>query len=517
MSATHHSPPGSMSSSSCTRLSQALLGSGQLSQARQVAGEAVRRFDAAEDPLRAAVLLERYARALWMTGDLTLSIAALEQAAASCRDQPPTAASARVVASLAGTLMLKDLNERSVEVGREAVAMARAADAPHVEAYAICGLGTALVNRGDCAAGLPLLRQAAAMAHELDIAAVDFHRTYANLSTALHICGQLEEAVAVALEGVQWAKNRGLWRLQGSFLEANAASALVDLGRWDEARTLLDQRDRPIVEGVSLLNHSVVAGILAVADRAGSRTLARCSIRLATRSRTCATPSSPGRSTAGSSSSRSPRNDSTTRSTWPTQAIALMSATEDQGVRYRVELHGLALHAAILGLAPIRARRDGATERRLRAAIDARIAAIRDAAAQGVGSPDGMGGEILGYAAFAEAEYGLAHDGPDPSAWAAAAAIWERLERPWMVARCRLGEAEAILAARRSRVDATAPLRAAMAIARRLGAAPLEAACASVGRFARIDPDGAETPDRPVGDARSRGAGPRRRSRPRSA
>ena len=245
-------------------VSQALLGSGQLSQARQVAGEAVRRFDAAEDPLRAALLLERYARALWMTGDLTLSIAALEQAAASCRDQPATAASARVVASLAGTLMLKDLNERSVEVGREAVAMARAADAPHVEAYAICGLGTALVNRGDCAEGLPLLRQAASMAHELDIAAVDFHRTYANLSTALHNCGQLEEAVAVALEGVQWAKKRGLWRLQGSFLEANAAAALVELGRWDEARTLLDQRDRPIVEGVSLLNHAVVAGSLAV-------------------------------------------------------------------------------------------------------------------------------------------------------------------------------------------------------------------------------------------------------------
>ena len=117
-----------------------------------------------------------------------------------------------------------------------------------------------------------------------------------------------------------------------------------------------------------------------------------------------------------------------------------------------------------------------------------------------------MGGEILGHAAFAEADYGLAHDGPDPSAWAAAAAIWERLERPWMVARCRLGEAEAILAARRSRVDATAPLRAAMAIARRLGAAPLEAACASVGRFARIDPD----TRRDAGPARRRCRQPRR-------
>ena len=498
-SATHHSPAGVDVVQLMYEASQALLGSGQLSQARQVAGEAVRRFDASEDPLRAAVLLERYARALWMTGDLTMSIAALEQAAASCRDQPPTAASARVVASLAGTLMLKDLNERSVEVGREAVAMARAAKAPHVEAYAICGLGTALVNRGDCAAGLPLLRQAAAMAHELDIAAVDFHRTYANLSTALHICGQLEEAVAVALEGVQWAKTRGLWRLQGSFLEANAASALVDLGRWDDARTLLDQRDRPIVEGVSLLNHAVVAGILAV--RTGRLADARVLLdpaRNAVANLRDAQFTGPIHGGLIELAIAEERFDDAID--LADAGIALMSATEDQGVRYRVELHGLALHAAILGLAPIRARRDGATERRLRAAIEARVVAIRDAAAQGGGSPDGMGGEILGYAAFAEADYGLAHDSPDPSAWAAAAAIWERLERPWMVARCRLGEAEAILAARRSRVEATAPLRTAMAIARRLGAAPLEAACASLGRFARIDPDTAEAPARPVDD-----------------
>jgi len=481
-------------------VSQALLGSGQLSQARQVAGEAVRRFDAAEDPLRAAVLLERYARALWMTGDLTMSIAALEQAAASCGDQPPTAASARVVASLAGTLMLKDLNERSVEVGREAVAMARAAEAPNVEAYAICGLGTALVNRGDCAAGLPLLRQAAAMAHELDIAAVDFHRTYANLSTALHICGQLEEAVAVALEGVRWAKSRGLWRLQGSFLEANAASVLVDLGRWDDARTLLDQRDRPIVEGVSLLNHSVVAGILAV--RTGRLADAHALLdpaRNAIANLRDAQFTGPIHGGLIELAIAEERFDDAID--LADAGIALMSTTEDQGVRYRVEIHGLALHAAIRGLAPIRARRDSTTERRLRAAIDARIVAIRDAAAQGGGSPDGMGGEILGYAAFAEADYGLAHDGPDPSAWAAAAVIWERLERPWMVARCRLGEAEAILAARRSRVEATAPLRAAMAIARRLGAAPLEAACASLGRLARIDPDTAEAPALGDGDA----------------
>ena len=76
-----------------------------------------------------------------------------------------------------------------------------------------------------------------------------------------------------------------------------------------------------------------------------------------------------------------------------------------------------------------------------------------------------------------------------------------------MVARCRLGEAEAILAARAVRVEATEPLRAAMAMARRLGAAPLEAACASLGRFARIDPDTAEAPALGHDDAPAEAAG----------
>ena len=39
------------------------------------------------------------------------------------------------------------------------------------------------------------------------------------------------------------------------------------------------------------------------------------------------------------------------------------------------------------------------------------------------------------------------------------------------------------------------------------GAAPLEAACASVGRFARIDPDAAETPARGDDDAPAEAAG----------
>jgi DNA-binding CsgD family transcriptional regulator len=88
---------------------------------------------------------------------------------------------------------------------------------------------------------------------------------------------------------------------------------------------------------------------------------------------------------------------------------------------------------------------------------------------------------------MAEAEFRQLDGAPDPEAWADAGRIWRELGRPWPLARCLLSEAEAILAARRSRIDATPPLVEAHAIATRLGAAPLVAACETLARLARID------------------------------
>ena len=161
--------------------SMTLIGSGQLLRARDLAGQAVERLDPTADPARAAIVRERYARALWLAGELTTALEVLDEAVTLCRDQPTTPGSARVVASLAGMLVLRDHSRRAIEVGEEAVAMARAVGARHVEAYAICGLGTALANVGDCERGIPMLREAVALAHELQLTAIDFHRTYSNL------------------------------------------------------------------------------------------------------------------------------------------------------------------------------------------------------------------------------------------------------------------------------------------------------------------------------------------------
>ena len=466
--------------------SLALIGCGQLTRARDVAAEAVRRFDSAGDPIRAALLRERYARALWLTSDLTASVRVLEEAVELCRYQPSTADSAWVTASLAGALMLQDQMTRAIVVGREAIRLARKTAAPHVEAYAMCGLGVAYVDRGDCKRGLALLVRAAEMAKELQLSAIDFHRTHANLSTAYQMCGELERSLAVALDGVEWAKRRALWRLQGAFLEANAASALIELGRWDEARTLLDQRERPIVEGVALLNHALVAGVLAV--RTGRLDEARALL----------TPARHAIARLGDAQFTGPiyaglvelaiaEGRLADAVELADEAIDRMRDAECLGVRYRVELHALALHAANLATTA-RPRRGGDGTLR-RDDAERRIEAVRAAVAASVGPPDGTGGETLGLAAFAEAEFLASQGAPDPEAWAAATAIWRRLGRPWSVARGRAAESRAILAVRRSRVDAAPPLREAYRIALGLGARPLADDCATLARMARLDLD----------------------------
>jgi DNA-binding NarL/FixJ family response regulator len=88
--------------------------------------------------------------------------------------------------------------------------------------------------------------------------------------------------------------------------------------------------------------------------------------------------------------------------------------------------------------------------------------------------------------ALAEAEAtGLAAK-PDPTAWAAAADQFAMLPRPLVAAYAMFRQAEAEIATGRSRVDSTAPLRAAHDTAVRLGALPLISDINALARRARI-------------------------------
>jgi DNA-binding CsgD family transcriptional regulator len=466
--------------------SLALIGTGSLLRAREVAGLAVARFPSAQDPLRAALLRERYARTQWLAGDLAGGLASLDEAQALVRGLPPSPEVARVFASLAGMLVLRDQNRRAIEVGRQAVELSREVGAPAVESYALCGLGVATVGVGDCDTGLAMLRRALDMAHELQMSVIDFHRAYANLSTGLQVCGELEASVACAVEGVAWAKGRGLWRLQGAFLEANAAAALMDLGRWDEARAMLDIRDRPITEGVALLNHALTAGVLSVrTGRLGEARRLLAPARAATSTLGDAQFTGPITLGAVELALADGRLDDAMADA--DEGLWRMTGTEDTGIRFGLEIIGQALRACGLALAEARLQRDADRQAELRARADRWVALAAGMRERIAGPERGWGGESRGFALLVDAEAGELAVGPDPARWAEAADWFEAMPRHYPAAVARLRQAEAILATTRSRVDAAVPLLEALRVARMLGARPLEQACVALARIARIE------------------------------
>jgi DNA-binding CsgD family transcriptional regulator/tetratricopeptide (TPR) repeat protein len=479
-------PPGIELIDLLYEASYAAIGIGDIKRAVEVASLAVARAPGEEDLEKAVLVRERHARTLWLDGQLTASRQVLEETVALTRGRPVTEAAARATGALAGTLVLRDHNRRAVELGNEALAMARSIGSIQVEAYSMCSIGTALVNQGDCETGLPMLREALRMAHEHHVSSIDFHRSYANLSSSLEACGQVEEAASVALEGIDWAKKRGLWRMQGAFLEGNAASSLMELGRWDEARQLLEQRERPAAEGVARLNQALVSIPLGI--RTGRLDDARAALRLAQHgARNLEDAQLTGPIHAAAIELAVAEGRPRDARAIAAEAFERMGDAEEVGTRYGVEILYRVIQADALALAEARSARDSDLEVELIEDSTDRIEHARRLAAGRTGPPRGLGGMVRGYMAMSEAEYAGIVGDEDPEAWARAAAIWADLGRPWPLAQCRVREAEAILAMRRSRVEAAVPLAEALRIARELGATPLIEWCESLARMGRLE------------------------------
>ncbi|HYC07270.1 MAG TPA: LuxR C-terminal-related transcriptional regulator, partial [Candidatus Binatia bacterium] len=99
----------------------------------------------------------------------------------------------------------------------------------------------------------------------------------------------------------------------------------------------------------------------------------------------------------------------------------------------------------------------------------------------------GVAASSRAYAALATAEWTRLQDEPEPAAWDAAAAAFERIPEPLREGYARYRQAEAILAAKGRRADAAGALSVAARLATDLGAEPLSAAVATLARRARLD------------------------------
>ena len=163
------------------------------------------------------------------------------------------------------------------------------------------------------------------------------------------------------------------------------------------------------------------------------------------------------------------------------EGLRRLPAQEAALLRVQLCVQGLRAQAELAALA--RARRDSHAlsarlERALQLLTAAREAAIEAAAVTPTAAA---------WRAVAEAEHDRVRAHPNPRSWEEAAAAWEALQRPPIVAYCQWRQAEALVAAGASAADAALPARAAHGTAQRLGARPLQDEIERLAERARLD------------------------------
>jgi DNA-binding NarL/FixJ family response regulator/tetratricopeptide (TPR) repeat protein len=424
------------------RAAEATNLAGESTRAATLIRSALEEIDPGLVPDVAGELHERLGRYLWAAGASEDATVAYEEAVRLVPATPPSRARARVLGAWGQALMLLARYDESRLHCEEAIAIARSVGARREEGHALNTLGVDLACLGDPDGAVSHLKEARAIAEEVrDLD--DLARAYLNLAEILAApLDRLEEAVDLARDGVALCEEVGLDCDYGVSLRAIAAGALFELGRWDEAEAVVAaSAERGPIECAAIDFH--LAGAKVAAGRgpldAAERHLAAVG-ELMTNTRD---PQYTGPFAARSAElalwRRRPQDALV-------EALDGLGRTDD--CWYSAPLVWLGIRAAAdLG--------DVAAGERLAARAHACGSPVLDA-----------------YAASCAAEATRLARSPDPEAFVAAAAAWDRARRPYPAAYCRFREAEALVEQRRRR-EAAKALSAARAVAQHLGADPL--------------------------------------------
>jgi DNA-binding NarL/FixJ family response regulator len=455
---------------------------GRTDRAIDLARAALQGLDQETQPERWAAANERLARALYVAGRMEESLAILQSSAATLERAGPTRIRARIMAALAGAHMLRGENPLALAVAGEAIKVAQATGAQAAEAHARNTLGVSSALTGRCAEGIAMLREAAAVIHELkDVD--DEGRAYANLSSVLTICGSNEESLEVALEGVAWARTVGAFGGYGRFIAGNAVTAAVELGRWDEAESLADELFAGETVGVNRIGMICVVGpFLARRGRADEADRLLVEGRALIDALTEAQFTGPMFVGLVERALASGKPDEA--AAHAADGVRRLGRTADH--YYHSELLAMGARAEADRAEMARAARDAA-------GADSAVSAAanyRDTLNGWVAkapAPDIFGGQLAADAAIAAAEARRAAGSADPDAWREAVAAADRTDSAWRKAYARYRLADALLLARTPRREAAAALSDAWAKADALSAAPLREWIESLARRSRVE------------------------------
>ena len=455
--------------------------SGEPERAIAYARAAVAGTDSAAEPIQAAHVRRRLAQALYATdGREEEARTVIEEALDLVRERPGMV-SAWVHAAYA--TILRGLGEPagSLAHAREAIAMAKTADAGGAEADALITLAMLDEARGETEASREGLRAAMDLATRVGAPTVEIRARF-TLALNQYEHGDLADAVRTLEEGVARASAHGLtWSTYGLELRALQLVTRYAIGDWDAAEAEAEPGHRvshAVWGRLTMLSAliSVGRGRFAEADRV----LAEY---------------------------RSDDHRST-----PTPIVAAMVASELaqwrgkperalEHLRAAVELAqsgwemvvirlaALALSALADAAQSVVARRDEDAIRAVVEEAERLLETARKTAHDGAPRTGDLGPEGRGWMARAEAEHSRVVGTPSVQLWTRAVeefdygAVYEQ-------ALCRWRLAEALLLAD-DRTTAAAELRKADAAASSLGAKPLQDALRRIARRARIalDPD----------------------------
>jgi DNA-binding CsgD family transcriptional regulator/tetratricopeptide (TPR) repeat protein len=447
-----------------TRTADAASASGRSQRALALLTEALDLLDPATDPVRVALLRMRLGGARWATGDEPACLAALEEAV---RILPAelSAERARVLAAYAQALMLAGPLPDAVSRAKQALAVARTVGARAEEGHALDMLGV-------CTRNIEHLVEARQIAEEAGNAE-GIVRAYLNLGTTLSAAGRIREAVAVTRQGLAAARELGLEQAMGSFLTANLAAILFELGDWEDCdRVLAEALERETTAAFVL--HSL-KGELEVGR--GDFQSASHHLKLARQLNPAPSQAARPLASLAQLAIWQGRHDDAGAAVDEAMRILEQLQARDDGLDLELKL--MVLLFCGLGLRAAADRAELARVQRSAAGVDDahRRAELLVATVTSLTGRHGQAADtepwMACYAALARAEWSRLEGRPDPEAWRRAAEHWERLEHRYAAAYARFRQAEALLGTKAPRAQIQPVIRAAYQSTVALGAGPL--------------------------------------------
>ncbi len=443
---------------------------------------------AAGDPDRAVALLER----ALTTADVDLTTCGLlhqrlsifkvaagdvdgaEQACAEAvrliPGDPPTPERAQALATYSTYLMQSTRVRDAEPYARSALEMARATGDRRVEADALVSLGIVLAHQRD-ERGFELLGEGRALGEELG-GHEPVQRSYRHEAFARHCLADYDAAIAVASAGIDRARESGAGGFSLVALTGPLVWAAIRTGRWELADDAL--RDAPRETGGRFAGGVDLCRAL-LAARRGQIEIARTALDAARGHRI---PQVDQHYQLIRVTLVRLEGDSAGIDTAIAERPAIPNPLTKGTI---VALLAVELHATLLGALADRVppHRDG------QETAETLLAECHELADR----LDPQIGPLPAWVALAEAEHARATGADDAvERWATAVERCDELSLVYHAADARYRLAQALLDHDR-RDEATPPLQAAAAVARKLGAAPLERDVVDLARRARIDLD----------------------------